>query len=123
MARRTGSSGTRRGKTADYRHTQEKRTNIPPAKIAAEGPVPKVPSVRYEYNPHLPPVLRSDPTGSADRLPDLIAEAGRRPLKPDEQRLLGEALRQHEPWLEWAAKREQHEKGFFEIDPVALHIH
>jgi adenine-specific DNA-methyltransferase len=123
MARRTESSGTRRGKTADYRHTREKRTNIPPAKIAAEGSVPKLPKARYEYSPHLPPVLRSDPTGSADRLPDLIAEAGRRPLKPEEQRLLAEALCQHEPWLEWAAKREEHEKGFFDVDPVALHIH
>jgi adenine-specific DNA-methyltransferase len=28
-----------------------------------------------------------------------------------------------EPWLEWAEKREQHERGFFDVDPVALHIH
>ena len=28
--------------TADYRHTGEKRKNIPPAKIAAEGKVPRV---------------------------------------------------------------------------------
>lgn len=31
-----------------------------------------------------------------------------------------EALRNHEPWLEWAGKREK--KGF-EVEPVALHIH
>jgi len=110
-------------KTTDYRHKGEKRPNIPPAKIAAEGKVPAVAKVRYRYSPHLPPELRFDPTGKADRLPDLVAEAGRRPLTDKEQKLLAEALRQHEPWLEWAGKREQHERGFFEVDPVALHIH
>lgn len=123
MANRKNSGTTPKVKTADYRHTREKRTNIPPAKIAAEGAVPKVSKARYHYSPHLPPVLRFDPTGSADRLPELIAEAGRRPLKAEEQRFLADALRQQEPWLEWATKREQHEKGFFDVDPVALHIH
>jgi adenine-specific DNA-methyltransferase len=75
------------------------------------------------YSPHLPPVLRFDPTGKSDKLPELIAAAGQRPLKPDEQRLLADALRTQEPWLEWATKREQHEKGKLEVDPVALHIH
>jgi adenine-specific DNA-methyltransferase len=110
-------------KTAAYRHTGEKRTNIPPAKIAAEGKVPKVPKVRYHYSPHLPPVLRSDPTGKADQLPDLIADAGRRLLTEAEQRTLAEALRQRQPWLEWASKQEQHDRGFFDVDPIALHIH
>lgn len=110
-------------KTADYRQGEEKRTNIPPAKIAEEGRVPKVEKARYYYSPHLPPVLRFDPTGEADKLPELIAEVARRPLTPEEQKLLAEALRNHEPWLEWAGKREQQEKGYFEVDPVALHIH
>jgi adenine-specific DNA-methyltransferase len=110
-------------KTTDYRHKGEKRTNIPPAKIAAEGKVPKVAKMRYHYSPHLPPELRFDPTGKADKLPELIAEAGRRPLTEKEQKLLAEALRNHHPWLEWAGKQEQHERGFFEVDPVALHIH
>ena len=123
MAKRKSSGTTGRIRTADYRHTREKRTNIPSAKIAAEGAVPKIPKAVYDYSPHLPPVLRSDPTGSTDRLPDLVAQAGRRPLKVEEQRVLAEALRQHDPWLEWATKREQHQKGFFEVDPVALHIH
>ena len=57
-------------KTTDYRHTGEKRKNIPPAKIAAEGIVPRVPKVRYYYNPHLPPVLRFDSTGEADKVKD-----------------------------------------------------
>jgi adenine-specific DNA-methyltransferase len=110
-------------KTTDYRHSQEHRTNIPPARIAGEGEVPRVPKVRYRYNPHLPPVLRFDPSGAADKLPELIAEAGRRPLKPEEQKLLAEALRHHQPWLEWAGKQEEHERGHFDVDPVALHIH
>src|SRR2546428_7403660 len=123
MVNRKGRSASSKIKTADYRHIREKRTNIPPAKIAAEGAVPKVPKARYHYSPHLPPILRFDPTGSADRLPELIIDAGRRPLKPEEQLTLTDALRQQEPWLEWATKREQHDKGFFEVDPVALHIH
>src|SRR6266508_198800 len=106
-------------KTADYRHTREKRANIPPAKIAAEGKVPRVAKVRYHYSPHLPPALRFDPTGHADNLPTLIGEAGRRPLTTAEQRVLADALRSQQPWLEWAGKREQQERGFVEINPVA----
>jgi hypothetical protein len=34
--------------------------------------------------------------------------------------MLADALRMHEPWLEWAGKRE---KQGFAVDPVALHIH
>lgn len=65
--------------TADYRHEGAKRKNAPPASIAAEGTIPYVAKVRYEYSPHLPPVLRFDSSGSPDKLPDLIAEAGHRP--------------------------------------------
>src|SRR5207253_7268108 len=28
-----------------------------------------------------------------------------------------------QPWLEWAQKQEQHQRGALEVDPVALHIH
>jgi adenine-specific DNA-methyltransferase len=121
-AGRKASAGASRTKTADYRHP-DKRPNIPPAKIAAEGVVPVIPRVRYSYDPHLPPVLRFDPNGTPDKMPDLIIQAGRRPLGLDEQRLLSEALRTHQPWLEWAGKREKHEQRSFEVDPVALHIH
>src|SRR5205085_10512268 len=48
------------------------------------------------------------------------AAATQRPLAPEEARLLAEALRNQEPWLEWAGK---HEQRTFEVDPVALHIH
>jgi len=68
--------------TADYRHTQEKRTNIPPAKIAGEGRAPKIEKARYHYSPHLPPVLRFDPSGAADRLPEPIADGADRRGRP-----------------------------------------
>jgi adenine-specific DNA-methyltransferase len=110
-------------KSADYRHTGEKRTNIPPAAIAAEGTVPLVPRVRYHYSPHLPPTLRFDPSGKADQLPELIAEAGRRPLTEKEQQQLADAIKNQRPWLEWTRKHEEQEGGHFDVDPVALHIH
>lgn len=109
---------------ADTRHPGATRKNNPPAAIAAEGTVRVLPKAEYAYNPHLPPVLRFDQHGARDggpdALPELIEAAGKRPLTPDEQRLLAEALRQHEPWLEWAGKRE---RPSFAVDPVALHIH
>src|SRR5579885_2212892 len=105
---------------ADYRHPEATRKNNPPAKIAAEGHVPLLPKAEYSYSPRLAPVLRFDPTGSADQLPELLAEATRRPLNEAEAWALAEALRKYEPWLEWAGKREA--KSFL-VDPVALHIH
>jgi adenine-specific DNA-methyltransferase len=103
----------------DYRYG-DKRKNIPPAKIAAEGTVPLLPKIHYEYSSRLPPVLRFDPAGSPDKLPDLLFEARRRPLTAEEAKLVADALRNRDPWLEWANKRE---KKSFEVDPVALHIH
>ena len=41
-------------------------------------------------------------------------------MEPEEMRCLHEAFRNHEPWLEWAGKREQQ---WCVADPVALHIH
>ena len=106
----------------DFRHTKATRKNIPPAKIAAEGAVPAMPKIEYAYHPRRPPVLRFDPQGGPDKLPPLLEEAGRRPLKNDEIKALAEALRKQEPWLEWAGKRESEAMGFT-VDPVALHIH
>lgn len=112
---------------ADYRHKTSTRKNNPPAKIAAEGTVPAIPKARYAYSPHLAPVLRFDPSADADRaaaaIAALIDKAGRGPLTEDEAAILREALDNREPWLEWAGKREQHERGHLEVDPVALHIH
>ncbi|HUT60219.1 MAG TPA: site-specific DNA-methyltransferase, partial [Phycisphaerae bacterium] len=104
----------------DYRHTEARRKNNPPAKIAAEGVVPAVPKAKYEYNPHLPPVLRFDQRGGPDKLPPLLAKATQKPLTKKEAHLLAEALARQEPWLEWTGKREA---KAFEVDPVALHIH
>lgn len=120
MARRSKNTDGVTVDTAHYKHVGEKRKNIPPAKIASEGEVPKVERAVYYYSPHLAPVLRFDPTGESDRLKTLITEAGRRALTTAEQEALTEALRSAEPWLEWANKREQRK---LEIDPVALHIH
>lgn len=103
----------------DYRHDAT-RKNIPPAGLAAQGKVSEVPKTRYYYDPHLPPVLRFDQTGETDQIPDLLEAAKHRPLTNEEAQLLSEALRNQQPWLEWAGKRE---KRWFDVDPVALHIH
>ncbi|HDQ70559.1 MAG TPA: helix-hairpin-helix domain-containing protein, partial [Chloroflexi bacterium] len=102
-----------------YQHS-DTRKNIPPAGLAAHGQVSRESPQRYHYDPHLPPVLRFDDTGAEDRLPALLAKAKQEPLTDAEARLLAEALRDHQPWLEWAGKREQR---WFDVDPVALHIH
>ena len=127
MAKRTVRTGSgkaaRKATVQTYRHDDAKRTNNPPAKIAAEGTVPAVPKAKYAYSPRRPPTLRFDPTGAPDPLFDLLAKARREPLTEDEAKQLEEALRTHHPWLEWAGKAEQDTRGFFAIDPVALHIH
>jgi adenine-specific DNA-methyltransferase len=104
----------------DYRYDTSKRKNNPPAGLAAQGRIQEQPKEQYLYNPHLPPALRFDQTGTPDRYPELLQDARRRPLTEDEVALLAEALRAQEPWLEWSGKRET--RGF-EVDPVALHIH
>ena len=104
---------------ADYRHDATRKNN-PPAALASQGHIREVPKQRYYYDPHLPPVLRFDDTGESDRLPELLEEATRRKLTAEEANTLADALRNHQPWLEWTGKRE---KRWFEVDPVALHIH
>ena len=98
-----------------------KRKNIPPAGLEAQGVVQEAPKIRYEYNPHLPPILRSATDATeADKLPELLAIARQRALSAEEAKVLAGALRRHEPWLEWSGKRE---KPWFEVEPVALHMH
>ena len=98
-----------------------RRKNLPPAGIEAHGVVREAPAVRYAFNPHLPPVLRASPEpAKADRLPELLTAARQRALTEEEADELAEALRRHEPWLEWSGKRE---KPWFEVEPVALHMH
>src|ERR1022692_352201 len=105
---------------SDYRFPEATRKNNPPAKIAAEGYVPLVPKAEYLYSPRRPPELRFEPTGRADELLELLAKATKQKLTEAEAWALAEALRVHEPWLEWAGKLEA--KSFL-VDPVALHIH
>ena len=98
-----------------------KRKNISPAGLEAQGRVEEMPKVRHEYNPHLPTRLRfADDPAAADRLPQLLATARERALSADEAALLADALRRHEPWLEWSGKRE---RPWFEVEPPALRIH
>jgi adenine-specific DNA-methyltransferase len=104
----------------DYRHAGATRPNNPPAAIAAEGRTPAAPRTSYAYSPRLDPALRADASGRADALPPLLEKATREKLTAEEAAQLAEALRRHEPWLEWAGKRET---PGFAVDPVALHIH
>ena len=104
----------------DYRHDTATRKNNPPAGIAAQGKIQETPKQEYAYNPHLPPNLRSDPNGDADKLPELLQIAQQRKLTAAEAKILADALRHHNPWLEWAGKQETKS---FTVDPVALHIH
>ena len=114
-------SGTKTGEpVVDYRHKGVTRLNIPPAGLAARGQIVKEQKIKYAYNPHLAPALRFDATGKADNIEDLIRKAGKQKLDPAELAILEEAFRNHEPWLEWAGKREQQ---WCVADPVALHIH
>src|SRR2546426_7667790 len=103
----------------DYRYAA-KRKNIPPAGLAAQGRVRETPRMQFAYDPHLPPILRFDSTGAADKLPELLEIARTRRLTAEEVQLPANTLRHREPWLEWTGKREK--KGF-EVEPVALHIH
>ncbi|MCX5999324.1 MAG: site-specific DNA-methyltransferase, partial [Chloroflexi bacterium] len=120
MAKRKGNETQPGDQVADYRHKNSTRVNIPPAGLAARGQIVKEKQIRYAYNPHLTPALRFDATGKTDRIAQLVEAAGQRRLEPDELKLLEEALHNHEPWLEWAGKREQQ---WCVADPVALHIH
>src|SRR5919106_3166628 len=90
---------------SDYRH-EAKRKNIPPAGLAAQGRVREAPKMSFAYDPHLPPILRFDPRGAADALPELLEIARTRPLTVDAVQLLAGGLPQREPWLECAGKRE-----------------
>ena len=105
----------------DYRHDTATRKNNPPAGIAAQGKIQETPKQKYGYNPHLPPNLRFDPNGDADKLPELLQKAQQQVLSAEEVKTIADALRHYDgPWLEWAGKQETKS---FTVDPVALHIH
>jgi adenine-specific DNA-methyltransferase len=121
MPRKKASPGSEaKGRVDALRHTAT-RANNPPAGLEGAGSIAPLPPLRHEYNPHLSPALRtSDDPLKTDRLPELLETACQRALTEEEARLLAEALRRHEPWLEWSGKREA---PWFVTDPVALHIH
>src|SRR5204862_33962 len=58
--------------------------------------------------------------GEQDKLDELVDKATRTPLSAAEAAELHDALRRHQPWLEWSGKRE---KRWFDVNPVALHMH
>ena len=120
MARSKKKADKSSDNVVDYRHKSVKRLNIPPAGLTARGHIVREKKVRYAYNPHLSPVLRFDATGKADSIEKIFEQASRRKLESHEINLLQEAMLNHEPWLEWAGKREQQ---WCVADPVALHIH
>ncbi len=108
-----------------YRHTDATRKNIPPAGLAAKSTIQETDPHRLSYDPHLTPVLRFDSTSETDEIMlhvrEILEKAKTSTLTPEETQLLSDALlRSRQPWLEWAGKRE---KRWFEVDPVALHIH
>ncbi len=111
--------------TTTFRHESATRTNIPPAKIAAEGKVPAVPKQKYAYSPHLAPILRFDPEGRADKVREVVEKAcAGKSLTAEEQEILKAVAKNWEsPWLEWAGKQEEHDRHWRTVDPVALHIH
>lgn len=107
-----------------YQHSNASRKNIPPAGIATPEAVDYGPH-RVNYDPHLSPVLRFDSMSGTDKLTarveSILEKSRSQPLTHEETQILSEALlRSRQPWLEWAGKRE---KRWFEVDPVALHIH
>lgn len=112
-----GDRAAGRGRGLPLRRKAEEQ---PPAKIAAEGRIPPAPRLTYGYSPRLEPRLQFDGAGAADRPPEVLEAARQGALTEEEARLPAEALRTHEPWLEWAGKREA---ASFEVDPVALNIH
>jgi hypothetical protein len=71
---------------ADYRYPDKTKKNIPLAGMPVKAKVKEQPKHRYEYDPHLPPALRFDPTGKADEPPPLpplleIASSGLSPKR------------------------------------------
>jgi adenine-specific DNA-methyltransferase len=108
-----------------YQHTDATRKNIPSAGLATKHAVQETHPHLLAYDPHLSPVLRHDSTSDTDQLTAkvtaILEKAKTALLTPEETQLLSDALlHSRQPWLEWAGKRE---KRWFEVDPVALHIH
>ena len=109
----------------DYSHSTSSRKNIPPAKIAGEGEIPEVQKATYGYSAHLSPELRFDTSGQSDRVVEIVekAVAGQKLTSEEAKILRGVAGNVSQPWLEWSGKKEEHDRRWLNVDPVALHIH
>ena len=101
---------------ADYRH-DETRTALPYAALSDRTRVKEAKKKEWEYDPHLPPVLRWDEKATAERI---LQKAAHSALDAEELNNLSRLLEQQQPWLEWTSKRE---KPAATIEPVALHLH
>ncbi len=84
MARKKRAGNKPEAEVKDYRHEEATRKNNPPAGIASHATIREKPKQVYAYNPHLPPVLRFDESGGADRLPALLEKAQQEALSADE---------------------------------------
>ena len=90
-----------------YHHESATRKNIPTAKIAAEGVVPRVEQAKYAYSAHLSPELRFDASGQSDRLTDIVEKltAGSK-LSTEETGILRcLAANASQPWLEGLGRK------------------
>lgn len=123
--KKTKKKSSKKVAVESYRHGSATRKNIPTAKIAAEGTVPRVAKAKYAYSAHLSPELRFDASGKCDRVTEIVekAAAGNKLNREEVDILRGVAANASQPWLEWSGKKEEHDRGVLEVEPVALHIH
>ena len=66
------------------------------------------------------PAYDSTKTAPPTDSPNCLQKHSDKYSPPKRCKILAEALRHHNPWLEWAGKQEAES---FAVDPVALHIH
>ena len=102
----------------EFKYSESKRKNIPPAGAMASNAVKEEPKIKYAYDPHRTPELQFNQ--EINRCKELLDKAQRTTLSAEETAELARFLEAPQPWLEWAGKRENTQ---FEVDPVALHIH
>lgn len=100
----------------EFRHTHS-RSNIPPAAIANEAPIPLMAPIELDVSPRQTPTLRFDDN---DELQRLLEKAARVGLSKEEGEKLAAMVAVPQPQLSWAQKSA---KSRVEIEPVALHIH
>lgn len=104
--------------TAAYHYPDQKRIKIPTSAETAQAKIREVPPARLQYDPHLSPVLRSDANARAEVL---LEAAAHRALTSSEINELAALVAHHQPWLEWAGKREA--GSYADVAPPPLHIH